>query len=187
MYYTQILYLTIQPNNEVPPPTNVKISSYPSIGEGTFGKVYLAQRCDTGDQLVVKQIRIDEAKPEMVEQFLEEVRVLSRLEHPNIVRYLGATRKQEHLNIYLEYMAGGSLASMLKRYGPFPEPLIRRYTKQILEGLEYLHYREIIHRDLKGANILVTKDGVCKIADFGTAKQIMRNEIQKRSFKGTFY
>jgi mitogen-activated protein kinase kinase kinase 3 len=62
---------------------------------------------------------------------------------------------------------------MLETYGPFNERLIQRYSYQILEGLEYLHLNNIVHRDIKGANILVDKNGTCKLADFGNSKRII--------------
>ena len=75
---------------------------------------------------------------------------MSRLRHENIVRILGATKQGSHFNLFVEWMAGGSVAGMLDRYGPFDEEVIVRYTKQILEGLSYLHDNHILHRDLKG-------------------------------------
>lgn len=59
---------------------------------------------------------------------------------------------------------GGSISSLLRRFGAFPEAVAKKYTKQILEGLEYLHYNHIVHRDIKGANILVDEKGNCKLA-----------------------
>jgi serine/threonine protein kinase len=75
------------------------------------------------------------------------------------------------LNIFLEFVPGGSLERIYKTY-PMNENLIRVYTKQILEGIEYLHANNVIHRDIKAANILVDKNGCCKIADFGSSKKI---------------
>jgi mitogen-activated protein kinase kinase kinase len=76
------------------------------------------------------------------------------------------------LAYFLIPFIGGTIASLLDKYGPFNENLIRLYVRQILEGLEYLHVRNTIHRDIKGANILVDNNGVCKLADFGTATKI---------------
>ena len=78
---------------------------------------------------------------------------------------------------------------MLKKYGTFKETLIRIYTKQILEGLEYLHSHNVIHRDIKGGNVLVDSNGICKLADFGSAKKIYNSSIneQYKSIIGTPY
>lgn len=111
--------------------------------------------------------------------------MLSQLSHKNIVSYFGSHKTKATFNIFLEYISGfyycpflsfmflgGTIASLIEKYGPLNENLIRVYTRQILEGLEYLHARNTIHRDIKGANVLVDNTGVCKLADFGTAKRI---------------
>lgn len=77
-----------------------------------------------------------------------------------------------HLNIFLEYVPGGSVAALLNNYGAFEEALVRNFVRQILMGLNYLHQREIIHRDIKGANILVDNKGGIKISDFGISKKV---------------
>ncbi|KAM0852398.1 hypothetical protein ACQ4PT_051781 [Festuca glaucescens] len=84
--------------------------------------------------------------------------------------YSGQT--DEALSIYLEYVSGGSIHKLLRDYGPFREPVIRNYTRQILSGLAYLHGRNTVHRDIKGANILVGPTGDVKLADFGVAKHV---------------
>ena len=75
------------------------------------------------------------------------------------------------MHIILEYIENGSLAQLLKKFGVFPEALIIIYIRQVLKGLAYLHSQGVVHRDIKGANILITKDGVVKVADFGVATQ----------------
>ena len=92
------------------------------------------------------------------------------LHHPNIVKYLGTQKDKEHLNIFLEYVSGDSLEKIYKTF-PLNENIVRVYTKQILEGLEYLHANNVIHRDIKCANILLDVKGVCKLADFGSSKK----------------
>eukprot|EP00826_Nyctotherus_ovalis_P065013 TRINITY_DN9546_c0_g1_i1.p1 TRINITY_DN9546_c0_g1~~TRINITY_DN9546_c0_g1_i1.p1 ORF type:complete len:303 (+),score=50.86 TRINITY_DN9546_c0_g1_i1:583-1491(+) len=120
-----------------------------------------------------------------------EIEILSRLQHKNIVRYIGSSREKEHFNIFLEYEGGGSIAKLLGRYGSFKENLVRLYSKQILEGLEYLHAHNVLHRDIKGANVLVDSNGICKLADFGGAKKIYNKAASENglhsSLKGTPY
>jgi mitogen-activated protein kinase kinase kinase len=102
---------------------------------------------------------------------------LKELQHPNIVQYLGSSSDDEHLNIFLEYVPGGSVAAMLNSYGPLREPLIRNFVRQTLTGLAYLHGREIIHRDIKGANVLVDNKGGIKISDFGISKRVEASSL----------
>lgn len=90
-------------------------------------------------------------------------------QHPNIVKYKGFVKTREFLNIILEYCENGSLQHICKRFGKFPENLVGVYISQVLEGLVYLHDQGVIHRDIKGANILTNKDGSVKLADFGVA------------------
>ncbi|KIV85704.1 hypothetical protein PV11_01365 [Exophiala sideris] len=150
------------------------------IGEGSFGSVYLALHAVTGELMAVKQVELpnvakgtegDKKKSAMIAALKQEITLLQGLRHPHIVQYLGTSSDEEHLNIFLEYVAGGSIAGMLKQYNTFQEPLVRNFTRQILEGLSYLHSRNIIHRDIKGANILVDNRGAVKISDFGVSKQ----------------
>lgn len=76
------------------------------------------------------------------------------------------------MNIFLEYVPGGSVTALLRNYGAFEEPLVKNFVRQILNGLAYLHEKDIIHRDIKGANILVDNKGGIKISDFGISKKV---------------
>ena len=88
---------------------------------------------------------------------------------------IGSSTDEKYLNIFLEYVPGGSVLQLLQNYGPFEEPLVRNFVRQILAGLNYLHERDIIHRDIKGANVLVDNKGVIKISDFGISKKVEAN------------
>ncbi|KAG2433400.1 hypothetical protein HXX76_008458 [Chlamydomonas incerta] len=148
------------------------------IGQGAFGTVYMGLVHATGQEIAVKQVALprDNANNGKVSEHIRslesEVAVLRSLRHENIVRYLGTERTGEHLNIFLEYVAGGPISGKLAQFGPLREETIRVYTKQILRGLEYLHKQKVMHRDIKGANILVDSNGVVKLADFGASKKI---------------
>eukprot|EP00916_Digyalum_oweni_P003190 GHVL01005740.1.p1 GENE.GHVL01005740.1~~GHVL01005740.1.p1 ORF type:complete len:252 (+),score=43.82 GHVL01005740.1:219-974(+) len=115
-----------------------------------------------------------------------EITLLRKLNHKNIVKYLESIRTDEHLHIVLELVDSGSLASILKKFGTFPESLAAIYTAQILRGLCYLHEQGVVHRDIKGANILTTKRGLVKLADFGVAVRLTENQ-KPNSVVGTPY
>lgn len=142
------------------------------IGEGTFGKVYKGMNERTGELLAVKQLSIMDGSEEDVRGLQKEISVMWHLDHDNIVRYLGTARSERYLFIVLEYVPGGSIANMLQQFGSFEEKLTRRFTMQILRGVEYLHAKGIIHRDIKGGNVLVSNEGVAKLADFGCSRQV---------------
>ncbi|GAB7360535.1 hypothetical protein MBLNU230_g8483t1 [Neophaeotheca triangularis] len=150
------------------------------IGQGSFGTVFLALHAVTAELMAVKQVEMpsnsgsatDARKNNMIEALKHEISLLRELKHPNIVQYLGSNSDDRHLNIFLEYVAGGSVATMLVNYGSLPEGLISNFVRQILLGLSYLHSRDIIHRDIKGANILVDNKGTVKISDFGISKRV---------------
>jgi len=99
-----------------------------------------------------------------------EIDVMRGLQHKHIVKYLGCEHSGDRLNIFLEYVPGGSIANLLHNFGALEEPVVRKYTKQILDGLDFLHSRGIVHCDIKGGNLLVTEDGVVKLADFNSSK-----------------
>jgi mitogen-activated protein kinase kinase kinase len=150
------------------------------IGQGSFGSVYLGLNYFTGELMAVKQVEIpkedvntqSERKNMLIEALDHEISFLKDLNHPHIVRYLGSITDDNFFNIFLEYIPGGSIHSNLKTWGSFPEPVIKSYLRQILEGLEYLHEKDIIHRDIKAANILVDNHAHVKISDFGISKRV---------------
>ncbi|AOA63360.1 MAP kinase kinase kinase [Komagataella phaffii CBS 7435] len=147
------------------------------IGKGTYGKVFLALNVTTGEMMAVKQVDLPSSGhnssvfKEVVDAILSEVDTLSDLDHDNIVQYLGFEQRAQTYTLFLEYVAGGSVGWCLRVFGRFPEEVIRFLTKQVLEGLAYIHSRGILHRDLKGDNLLLETDGTCKITDFGISKR----------------
>ncbi|TKY51118.1 Mitogen-activated protein kinase kinase kinase NPK1 [Spatholobus suberectus] len=163
------------------------------IGSGAFGRVYMGMNLDSGELIAIKQVLIapgsasKESTQANIWELEEEVKLLKNLKHPNIVRYLGTAREEDSLNILLEFVPGGSISSLLGKFGSFPESVIKMYTKQLLLGLEYLHNNRIIHRDIKGANILVDNKGCIKLADFGASKKVVELATINgaKSMKGT--
>ncbi|KAG2761178.1 hypothetical protein PC116_g26124 [Phytophthora cactorum] len=146
------------------------------IGEGTFGKVYKGLNIATGELFALKEIEIHSCpnsdQVTQMQKLGEEISLMNNLSHKHIVRYKGSHRSENHFYIFMEYVPGGSIASMLKQFDAFSEDLIRIFTRQIVQGVVYLHEMGIIHRDIKGANVLVNEQGVSKLADFGCSKQI---------------
>ncbi|XP_047315818.1 mitogen-activated protein kinase kinase kinase NPK1-like [Impatiens glandulifera] len=183
------------PPKEEEQPSTIRWRKGELIGCGAFGQVYMGMNLDSGELLAVKQVLIaantasKEKAQTHVKELEEEVKLLKRLSHPNIVRYLGTVREEDTLNILLEFVPGGSISSLLSKFGSFPEAVIRMYTKQLLLGLDYLHKNGIMHRDIKGANILVDNKGRIKLADFGASKQVVELATISgaKSMKGTPY
>ncbi|KAJ3995309.1 hypothetical protein F5050DRAFT_1800256 [Lentinula boryana] len=140
-----------------------------SLGKGAFGQVYRALNWATGETVAIKQISLNNIPASQLSSIMSEISLLKNLRHPNIVKYKGFVKTRMHLYIILEFCENGSLSQIGKRFGKFPEGLVGVYVSQVLEGLCYLHEQGVIHRDIKGANILTNKDGTVKLADFGVA------------------
>ncbi|RDX77284.1 Mitogen-activated protein kinase kinase kinase YODA, partial [Mucuna pruriens] len=159
------------------------------LGRGTFGHVYLGFNRESGEMCAMKEVTLysDDAKSrESAQQLGQEIALLSRLRHPNIVQYYGSETVDDKLYVYLEYVSGGSIYKLVQQYGQLGELAIRNYTRQILLGLAFLHAKNTVHRDIKGANILVDPNGRIKLADFGMAKHISGPSCPF-SFKGSPY
>uniref|UniRef100_A0A673IH52 Mitogen-activated protein kinase kinase kinase 3-like n=1 Tax=Sinocyclocheilus rhinocerous TaxID=307959 RepID=A0A673IH52_9TELE len=147
------------------------------LGRGAFGEVFLCYDVDTGRELAAKQVPFDPDSQETSKEVnaLEcEIQLLKNLRHNRIVQYYGCLRDpvQKKLSIFVEFMPGGSIKDQLKAYGALTEKVTRRYTRQILQGVHYLHSNMIVHRDIKGANILRDSSGNVKLGDFGASKRI---------------
>lgn len=158
-----------------------------------------------GQLVAVKQVSLDASDPDAAEgeyaRLQGEVELLKTLRHANIVGFLGTSIHQQVVSIFMEYIPGGSIASILHRwvfilpqkflellivtrfintllsstkhrFGPLPERVLVLYTKQILEGVAYLHLNRVIHRDLKGNNIMLMPTGIIKLIDFGCARRL---------------
>jgi mitogen-activated protein kinase kinase kinase ANP1 len=113
---------------------------------------------------------VEDVSSRELKSLQNEINLLRNLQHPNIVRYIGTEVNPSSLSIFLEYIPGGSLKSLIEKFGCLEEAVVRTYSRQLLLGLEYLHRSGFAHRDIKGANCLVGNDGVIKLADFGASK-----------------
>ena len=162
------------------------------LGQGAYGTVFLGLNLDTGELMAVKQLDTTEVSEKELAALENELRMLiagdrsdnnteSVLSHPNIVRYLGLERSKNTLSIFLEFVPGGSIRSLIDKFGALQEPLVRVYARQLLLGLEYLHRNSIAHRDIKGANVLITNEGVAKLADFGCSTYQIMGETEGSS------
>ncbi|XP_020577946.1 MAP3K epsilon protein kinase 1-like [Phalaenopsis equestris] len=167
------------------------------IGKGAYGRVYKGLDLKNGDFVAIKQVSLENIPQEDLNIIMQEIDLLKNLNHQNlnhknhknIVKYLGSLKTKTHLHIILEYVENGSLANIIKpnNFGPFPESLVPLYISQVLEGLVYLHEQGVIHRDIKGANILTTKEGLVKLADFGVATKLNEADLNAHSVVGTPY
>ena len=130
------------------------------LGRGAFGQVYKGIDLKSGDTVAIKQIGLAGISPSSLQGVMGEIELLKTLNHKNIVKYVGSFKTRSHLYIILEFMENGALSAIIKpnRFGVFPETLIAVYIAQVLQGLQYLHDQGVVHRDIKGANILTTKE-----------------------------
>ncbi|XP_039003920.1 mitogen-activated protein kinase kinase kinase 5-like isoform X2 [Hibiscus syriacus] len=171
-------------------PMNSKWRKGKLIGRGTFGSVYVASNRETGALCAMKEVDIftdDPKSAECIKQLEQEIKVLSHLKHPNIVQYYGSEKVEDKFYIYLEYVHPGSINKyVLDHCGAITESVVRNFTRHILSGLAYLHSTKTIHRDIKGANLLVDASGVVKLADFGMSKHLT-GERADLSLKGSPY
>ncbi|CAO3662209.1 unnamed protein product [Rhizopus stolonifer] len=171
---------SVQQPGELPKSKKLQWIRGELIGKGSFGRVYHALNVEAGEWIAVKQVDIPNSKsdysnPQLTEikdGLFREISLLEDLDYEYIVQYLGYNVDEEegHINIFLEYVPGGSVASCLSKTGKFEIPLVQFFTRQILLGLAYLHNRDIMHRDIKAGNILLDENGICKITDFGLSK-----------------
>lgn len=142
------------------------------IGEGTYGVVYKGRNKKTNQYVALKKIRLESEEEGVPSTAIREISILKELQHPNIVSLLDVLLQESKLYLVFEF-----LQMDLKKYmdsipsGKFMDKeLVKSYTYQILQGITFCHSRRVLHRDLKPQNLLIDKNGIIKLADFGLAR-----------------
>ncbi|KAK8338791.1 hypothetical protein V6Z12_A09G275800 [Gossypium hirsutum] len=141
------------------------------IGQGTYSTVFRARDLESGSIVALKKVRFDNFEPESVRFMAREILILRRLDHPNIIKLDGIITSRMSCSIYLvfEYMEHDITGLLSCPDIKFSDSQIKCYMKQLLSGLDHCHSRGIMHRDIKGSNLLVNNEGILKMADFGLA------------------
>ncbi|XP_052472635.1 mitogen-activated protein kinase kinase kinase kinase 5 [Carassius gibelio] len=155
------------------------------VGGGTYGEVYKARSKQNGELAAIKIIKMEPEDDFSVIQ--QEIVMVKSCTHRNIVAYHGSYIRMNKLWICMEYCGGGSLQDIYHVTGPLSEQQIAYVCREMLQGLDYLHGQKKIHRDIKGANILLNDHGEVKLADFGISAQITATFARRMSFIGTPY
>ncbi|KAJ4907443.1 Protein kinase superfamily protein [Raphanus sativus] len=142
------------------------------IGQGTYSNVYKAKDLLSGEIVALKKVRFDNLEAESVKFMAREILVLRRLNHPNVIKLLGLVASRVSCSLYLvfEYMEHDLTGLAATTQGAkFDLSQVKCFMKQLLSGLEHCHSRGVLHRDIKGSNLLIDNNGILKIADFGLA------------------
>ena len=162
------------------------------LGEGSFGKAYLAQCNNDNKEYVIKQITLEGMSDEEKNETFNEAKILKKLDHPNIIKFKEVflqRKPKPALNIVTEFADGGDLNQKIEKQKkvPFSEAQILDYLTQICLALQHIHKKKIIHRDLKSGNIFLMKSGMVKVGDFGIAKGLQSTWEKAKTLVGTPY
>ncbi|XP_057888437.1 serine/threonine-protein kinase PAK 1-like [Melospiza georgiana] len=152
------------------------------IGSGTFGDVYRALDSATGGEVAIKKINLQGVRRK--ELTFNEIMIMKTYRSPNIVNYLDSYLLGEELLLVIEYMDGGVLSNIVSQTC-LSEDEMAAISRECLQGLDFLHANDVIHRDVKSDNILLRTDGSVKLADFGLATQLTPEQSRRCSVTGT--
>ena len=152
----------------------IKLSDYEigeTLGTGSFGRVRISKNKKTNEYVAMKIMKkVEILKSKQADHIANEIKILSMIDHPFVIKFDGFTQDDKYLYLALECINGGELFTYLRGVGRFPVDQARVYIAQIVSIFEYLHSKNIIYRDLKPENILIHKSGYLKLTDFGFAK-----------------
>lgn len=139
------------------------------IASGSYGDLYKGSYCS--QEVAIKVLKSERVDTDMQREFAQEVFIMRKVRHKNVVQFIGACTKPPKLCIVTEYMSGGSVYDYLHKHkGAFKLPSLLKVAIDVSKGMNYLHQNNIIHRDLKAANLLMDENEVVKVADFGVAR-----------------
>ncbi|KAI3745247.1 hypothetical protein L1987_58356 [Smallanthus sonchifolius] len=139
------------------------------VASGSFGDLY--KGAYRSQEVAIKMLKAEHITTNMQQEFAQEVYIMRKIRHKNVVQFIGACTEPSNLCIVTEFMSGGSLYDYLhKQKGTFKLPVLLKVAIDISRGMNYLHQNNIIHRDLKAANLLMDENDVVKVADFGVAR-----------------
>ncbi|XP_061566026.1 mitogen-activated protein kinase kinase kinase kinase 2 [Cololabis saira] len=155
------------------------------IGCGTYGDVFKARNIRTSELAAIKIVKLDPGDD--ITSIQQEITMMKECKHKNIVAYFGSYHRNTKLWICMEFCGGGSLQDIYQVTGPLKDKQIAFVCRETLQGLYHLHETGKMHRDIKGANILLTERGDVKLADFGVAVEISASVAKRKSFIGTPY
>ena len=147
-----------------------KYTKVEKVGEGTYGVVYKCRIKETNDFVALKKIRLENEDEGIPSTSIREISILKQLRHPNIVYLIDLIHGEKKLYLVFEYMDHDLKKFLDINNGPLTPELVKSYLFQILIAINFCHSKRILHRDLKPQNLLIDKDGIIKVADFGLAR-----------------